>query len=53
MTPHFWQPAGKQNLINSVRKHNDQKGLQLNVKKNKMMETDNSKGEAKLEIGGE
>ena len=46
-------PKGLENLIKSVKEHSEQKGLNLNVKKTKIMDTDKCKEEAIIKIDGE
>ena len=46
-------PTGLENLILSVKDHSEQKGLHLNVKKTKIMDTDKCKNQAVIKIDGE
>ena len=46
-------PRGLENLIKSVKEHSDMKGLQLNLKKTKIMDTDKCKESAIIKIDGE
>ena len=44
---------GLKKLIKSVKEHSDKKGLPLNVKKSKIMDTEKCGKEAVIELGGE
>ena len=46
-------PKGLENLIKSVKEHSEVKGLNLNIKKTKIMDTDKCKEAAIIEIDGE
>ena len=46
-------PKGLENLILSVKEHSEQKGLNLNVKKTKIMDIDKCKEEAIINVDGE
>ena len=46
-------PKGLENLIKSVKEHSEKRGLYLNVKKTKIMDTDKCKKEAVVQIEGE
>ena len=46
-------PTGLESLIKSVKEHSEQKGLNLNIKKTKIMDTDKCKEEAIIKINGE
>ena len=46
-------PKGIESLIKSVKEHSEEKGLNLNIKKTKIMDTDKCSEEAIIEIDGE
>ena len=46
-------PTGLEKLIKSVKEHSDEKGLFLNIKKTKIMDSDKCKKEARIAIDGE
>ena len=46
-------PKGLENLIHSVKEHSEHKGLNLNVKKTKIMDIDKCKEEAVIKVDGE
>ena len=46
-------PKGLENLIKSVKVHSENRGLYLNVKKTKIMDSDKCKNQAVIEIEGE
>ena len=46
-------PKGLENIIMAVKEHSEQRGLHLNVKKTKIMDTDKCKEDAIIKINGE
>ena len=46
-------PKGLENLIKSVKEHSEVKGLNLNIKKTKILSTDKCKKDAIIQINGE